>query len=343
MLEIVAGVGDDVSVSGGRTRQRPSASLAPPTPPDSATTGRDASSEQIVLRADGPGRRPAHRGAVQARPRTSATGTASSAWPMTSEAAAAISSAKPVCGDLELSAEQIGMAAPVDQRRQARGAERDADRAATPRPAEAVADDDARYACRCAPQSCAAALRRWRRGSSGSSSTRSRAVVRRDIGLVDAGIGHDEAEAMLGDHQAGPVAHDAARIRARITSTRRGSFSTFAASAIACGDGSTAATRRCGPRPWRRSSAPRPARRRLRRQGRRVGGQPMPRGLAICTIDTRARYRDQRSSPCHHTSMPGLRAPAPVICSWMPSSPAMRSRVACISRTANRTPCAGAA
>src|ERR1700730_18405012 len=45
-------------------------------------------------------------------------------------------------GDLELAAEQVGLAAPVDDRWQSCGAKRDADGAAPPRPAEAVADDD---------------------------------------------------------------------------------------------------------------------------------------------------------------------------------------------------------
>ena len=38
MLEVVAGVAHAISASGGRIRYRPSASLAPPMPPDSATT-----------------------------------------------------------------------------------------------------------------------------------------------------------------------------------------------------------------------------------------------------------------------------------------------------------------
>ena len=38
------------------------------------------------------------------------------------------------------------------------------------------------------------------------------ALVRGDIGMVDAGIGHDPAEAVLGDHQVRAMAHDARAI-----------------------------------------------------------------------------------------------------------------------------------
>src|SRR5205085_5539325 len=49
---------------------------------------------------------------------------------------------KPGLGDFELAPKEVGVAAPVDDRRQPGSAERDADRAAAERPAKAVADDD---------------------------------------------------------------------------------------------------------------------------------------------------------------------------------------------------------
>ena len=83
------------------TRLSPSASLAPPMPPDSATTRRLPQSPPALtgtdpLRARGSAPPPATPAADQARPRTSTAGRASSAWPISREAAAAISSANPV-------------------------------------------------------------------------------------------------------------------------------------------------------------------------------------------------------------------------------------------------------
>ncbi len=135
-------------------------------------------------------------GADQERPRTKTIGVASAAWPWTSEAAAAISSAKPVSVTSSL------------RRRQAGGAERDADGAAPPWPAEAVADDhrdafagaggELLLQCECR----AVGIERQQQDALG-------AVLRRDVRMIDAGIGHDKAEAVLDDDQIRPVPHDA--------------------------------------------------------------------------------------------------------------------------------------
>ena len=265
MLEIVAGIGDHGQRVGRQDAVEPERQLG------AADPARQR--QHRVLRsligtdrapAGGPGRRPAHPAPIQARPRTSTIGIASSAWPITSEAAAAISSAKPVSVTSSVAAEQIGMAAPVDHRRQPGGAERDADRAAPPRPAEAVADDDRDRARR----TTRPAARRKRVGRAVGVDRQQQhplgAVAGRDIGMVDPGIGHDEAEPVLGDHQVRPMAHDPLRFRqhdldeARVLLDLGGERDRLAPTAR------RSRHRQSGPRPSRRSSARRPAHRRAR-------------------------------------------------------------------------------
>ena len=124
--------------------------------------------------------------------------------------------------DLQRAAEQVGLAAQVQQRRHAGRADRHAAGAAPPGAAEAVVDHHAeRQAGAPAPRASRAALAS---GSSGSSSTRSTPSSRPDIGLVDAGIGHDQAEPVLDDEQVRAGRAPRAPIRDSIISTRRGSL-----------------------------------------------------------------------------------------------------------------------
>ncbi len=90
-------------------------------------------------------------------------------------------------------------------------ADRDAGGAAAPGAAEAVADDDGRRSARTSasarPDRFGRAVRIDRQ--------QQRALARRrarDIGLIDAGIRHHEAQPVLHDHQVRPAAHDLAPI-----------------------------------------------------------------------------------------------------------------------------------
>ena len=236
-------------------------------PPDSAST-RPAvrrSSEQVLLRrADQVGGRRFRRGPGEAahqhhRHRLRRPG------PCSSEAAAAISSAKPISVTSQLAAEQVGLAAQIDQRRQPGGADRDADRAAAPRPAEAVADDDARSARRRRSiRSLAQDRRPSASGSTGSSSTRSAPSSGATLEWSMPALAITKPSRCSTIIRSGRC-RTTRRDSDRTTSTRRGSLSISAASAIA----SRRRRRRwrdrhSGPRPWRRSSARPPARRRAR-------------------------------------------------------------------------------
>ena len=109
MLEIVAGIGDDGQLAGRQHAAEAERQLG------AADPARQRHHDRVVLwrhrnrilgsRAPpgAPARRRVASGADQVRPRTRTTGVASSACPITSEAAAAISSAKPGFGDLAAS------------------------------------------------------------------------------------------------------------------------------------------------------------------------------------------------------------------------------------------------
>ena len=179
-------------------------------------------------------------------------------------------------GHQQFAPEEIGMAAHIDQRRQPRGAQRDADRALAPRPAKAVADDDGDIASPKAPASCcrkrarravrvfrqqqhplAAALR-----SAGSNDrcrhwpSQSRGGARRSAGPGD-GARPVSTRTAPPRQSAGPC-RPRRRARSLVPRAR------------------LSPRRHSAPRPLRRSSAPRPAHRRppaparsLRRRRRR--------------------------------------------------------------------------
>src|SRR5437660_10221286 len=96
MLEIVAGVSDDCQRIGRQDTVEAQRQLGAA---DAAGQREDRSIAAHLNKSCSGGRTRAAAGASGAdheRPRTSTIGVASSAWPWTSEAAAAISSAKPV-------------------------------------------------------------------------------------------------------------------------------------------------------------------------------------------------------------------------------------------------------
>ena len=115
-------------------------------------------------------------------------------------------------GDFQGAAEQIGRAAQIDERGQAGGADRDAGAAAAPGAAETVGDDDGE----------ADAEARHQRGAQGGGGSvrvfrQQQDLLGRagggEVGVVDAGIGHHEAEPVFHDQQVGAVADDADRFR----------------------------------------------------------------------------------------------------------------------------------
>ena len=108
--------------------------------------------------------------------------------------------------------EQVGPPAHVEERGQPRDAERDADRALTPCPPPAVADDDAEPVAEMRGelfmQSPRGGIRIARQQQHGLGCD-----IRLDIGAIDARIRHDEAEPVLDDQHARPLAHHAPRFR----------------------------------------------------------------------------------------------------------------------------------
>ncbi len=145
MLEVVAGVDHHVSSRGGRTRLSPSASLAPPTPPHSATTRRrnGALIGTCPLPSGGSARWPWSRArSRQARApappaclRRLAHRQHGGGGDRVGEGR---SGSPPARGRW-----RSGSPRAVDQRGDAGRAERDADGAEPPGAAEAVGDDDA--------------------------------------------------------------------------------------------------------------------------------------------------------------------------------------------------------
>ena len=193
------------SSSGGRTRLSPSASLAPPTPPDSATDAHrnrssSARADQLGCRCSAPSTQAAHQ-----HDRVRLVGLAlqqrSGGGDLVGEADDA---------DLQRAAEQVGLAAQVDQ----------LGRPAAPIAMPQVPRRQARPKLSLmttpivAPKRCAKPrAQRFRRcvGIARQQQHAMHAVRRGDVGLVDAGVGHHEAEPVLHDDQVRPRAHDARR------------------------------------------------------------------------------------------------------------------------------------
>src|SRR5690242_13925743 len=92
MLEIVTGIGDH----GQRIRREDAVEAEGELGAADATGKRQYAHRNRSCSAGRTRSAAGASGAVQESPRTTAIGIASSAWPMTSDAAAAISSAKPV-------------------------------------------------------------------------------------------------------------------------------------------------------------------------------------------------------------------------------------------------------
>ena len=114
--------------------------------------------------------------------------------------------------DLQGAAEQVGLAAQVDQRRDARR-----EPIATPavprrqgRPKLSLMTTPTSRRSRASAARIASADPS---GSTGSSKARWRPSAARDVGLIDAGVGHHEAQPVLHDHQVRPAAHDLDRFR----------------------------------------------------------------------------------------------------------------------------------
>ena len=116
MLEVVAGIGDDdqivaaAAIAAQAERELGAADAAGQCDASRSRAHRNRSSSGGRIRLAA-----VDAGADQRKPRTRTTGGASSAWPITSEAAAATSSAKPTTLTSQRAAEQVGPAAQIDQ------------------------------------------------------------------------------------------------------------------------------------------------------------------------------------------------------------------------------------
>ncbi len=313
MLEVVAGIGDHQQVAGRqhaaqaerelgaadaagkRNHARHSRSLTGTGP--RAAGGPDVAAGDAGPRP-GRGRAPA----PPAAPRPT--------LPMSSEAAAAISSANPVSVTRSARPKRSG------RPRMSSSAGRPAAPSATPTVPRRQARPQ--LSLTITPASLPkvrgrvgrAARRPRRPGSSRQQQHRLRAGRRIDVGAVDAGIGHDEAEPMLDDQHARPLAHHAARFAQDDLDQAR-VLVDLAASLRARADGSHASRdRRSGPRPWTRSSARRPGRRRRRarasarsqrgdqRRGEIVA-RPQPRDVGnVCNVTGMVAAVRRSGRPC---------------------------------------------
>ena len=142
---------------------------------------------------------PSRRGRAPARPAAPRR-----PGPSRSEAAAAISSAKPMMLTCRVRPNRSGLPRRSSSAGRPAAPMRDAGGAAPPGAAETVGDDHRqRRAAQRAPAR-ARSVSALPSGSTGSSRTRSTPSVGADIGLVDAGIGHDEAQPVLDDQHVGP-------------------------------------------------------------------------------------------------------------------------------------------
>ena len=141
------------SIVAGRQRLRPvaadRAALAHPAPSAFGGRGFEQCRHHMPLaeqvdRARAADRRPSRRRPAGRRPRSSTTGVPSSAWPISSDAAAAISSAMPTWVERSSRPNRSGRPRRSSSAGRPGGAERHADGAVAPGAAEAVDDDDAR-------------------------------------------------------------------------------------------------------------------------------------------------------------------------------------------------------
>src|ERR1700733_5074278 len=128
--------------SGGMMRDRPRASFAPPTPPDSAMiTGRYSLEKILLRRAYHVRHRHIRRAPCQAS--YDDDGLRFGRLPLQQRGGGGNLIGETDDADLQNAAEQVGLAAQVDHGRNAGGADRHAGGPATPRAAETVADDHA--------------------------------------------------------------------------------------------------------------------------------------------------------------------------------------------------------
>ena len=212
MLEIIADIGDDEQIVLGFTiRLRPSASLAPPIPPDRATT-RSRLIETDPHLGDERCWPPSIQERTSLSPRIRTAGSASSAWPITSEAAAATSSAKPMTLTSSLRPNRSG------RPRRSISAGRPATPIATlggslaPGTPETVVYDhrdiDPGQRRQPAAQRLRAPIRILRQQKHAMG-----AVCGRHVRLVHPGIRHDEAEPVFNDQHAAARSHDTNRLR----------------------------------------------------------------------------------------------------------------------------------
>ena len=174
MLEIVAGIGDDGQRAGRQdaieaerqlgaadpARQRKHKTLRPAHRKRSCSTGRTKAAAGMVRRGPGEAAHQHDRyrlvGLTHQQPRGGGDLVGKAGF-----------------GHQQFPSEKVRVAAQIDECRQSRGTDRHADRALAPRPAKAVADDDADADCRRRPSDAAARLAAEPSGSTGSSSTRS--------------------------------------------------------------------------------------------------------------------------------------------------------------------------
>ena len=204
MLEIVAGVADDKQLVGRQHATEAERQLGAPDTAGQCDHGHRN-------RSSSGGRTNSAAGAIgadQSRPRTSTTGCASAAWPCSNEAAAAISSAKADDADLERAAEQIWLAAQVDQAGQTGGADRNSAGAAAPCATETVADDHTDRHAVMLLQPPRSRLGRAI-GITRQQQHTIHTVGRRYVGMIDPGIRHHESQPVLHDDQVRPRTHDA--------------------------------------------------------------------------------------------------------------------------------------
>ena len=146
------------------------------------------------------------RNHVASRPRTIATGTPD-ALPITSSAAAAISSAIATSVTCSIAAERVGRLAQVDDRRDPAHADRDVGEAAPPRPSERVGDDDRDVDAGAGAERVADVL-----GGAVGVDREQRGLAGVDVRQVDAGVRAHEAVPRLADDEVAAPAHDAHRL-----------------------------------------------------------------------------------------------------------------------------------
>ncbi len=208
VLEIVAGIGDDGQSPRRQNAVEAERQLGAADPARQrqhktllcAHRNRSCSAGRTKAAAGGSGRRPAE--AAHQHHRQSLVGLAHrqpcGSGDLVGEAG---------FGHQQLAPEEIRPTAHVDESGQARGAEGDADRPLSPRPAKAVADDDADMCAENAGQMLPQLARRAV-GVSREQQDALHPVARGYVRVIDAGVGHHKAEPVLDDQQALAIAYD---------------------------------------------------------------------------------------------------------------------------------------